>query len=53
MNVNNVPHSFLLDGKGNVAWQHTSYLEGDEAETFEIIKKVAAGEPLKEEKEKE
>ena len=50
MNVNNVPHSFLLDGKGNVAWQHTSYLEGDETETFEMIKKVAAGESLKEEK---
>ncbi|MBQ6277934.1 MAG: TlpA family protein disulfide reductase [Bacteroidales bacterium] len=50
MNVNNVPHSFLLDGKGNVAWQHTSYLEGDEAETFEMIKKVAAGESLKDEK---
>ena len=40
----------MLDGKGNVAWQHTSYLEGDEAETFEMIKKVAAGESLKEEK---
>lgn len=48
MNVNNVPHSFLLDGKGNVVWQHTSYLEGDEEETFEMIKKVAAGEPLEE-----
>lgn len=48
MNVNNVPHSFLLDGKGNVAWQHTSYLEGDETVTFENIKKVAAGEEIKE-----
>ena len=27
-----------------------AHLEGDEAETFEMIKKVAAGEPLKEEK---
>ena len=53
MNVNNIPHSFLLDGDGNVAWQHTSYLEGDETETFEMIKKVAAGEPIKEKKEKE
>ena len=48
MNVNNIPHSFLLDGKGNVVWQHTSYLEGDEVSTFEKIKKVADGEPLKE-----
>ena len=53
MNVNNIPHSFLLDGKGNVAWQHTSYLEGDEAETFQMIKKVAAGESLKDVKEEE
>ena len=48
MNVNNIPHSFLLDGKGNVVWQYSSYLEGDEVSTFDKIKKVAAGEPLKE-----
>lgn len=48
MNVNNVPHSFLVDGKGNVVWQHTSYLEGDETTTFENIKKAAAGEKIKE-----
>jgi peroxiredoxin len=47
MNVGNVPHTFLLDGKGKIVWQHTSYLEGDEKHTFEIIQKVAKGQPIK------
>jgi cytochrome c biogenesis protein CcmG/thiol:disulfide interchange protein DsbE len=40
MGVNNVPHTFLLDGKGNVVWQHNSYAPGDEEELFEEIKKL-------------
>lgn len=47
MNVGNVPHTFLLDGNGKVVWQHTSYLEGDEDHTFEIIQKVAKGQAIK------
>jgi len=47
MNVGNVPHTFLIDGKGKVVWQHSTYLPGDEAKTFEAIKKVAKGQPLK------
>jgi peroxiredoxin len=47
MNVGNVPHTFLLDGKGKIVWQHTSYLEGDETKTFEMVKKVAKGLPIK------
>jgi cytochrome c biogenesis protein CcmG, thiol:disulfide interchange protein DsbE len=47
MNVSNVPHTFLIDGKGKVVWQHTSYLAGDETKTFEMVKKVAKGLPLK------
>lgn len=38
MNVVNVPHTLLLDGKGNILWQHTSYTEGDEYELYEILK---------------
>jgi cytochrome c biogenesis protein CcmG/thiol:disulfide interchange protein DsbE len=37
MNVANVPHTFLLDGKGKVVWQHTSYVEGDEEELYEKL----------------
>ncbi len=47
LNVPNVPHTFLIDGKGNVVWQHTSYADGDEVELYELIKKVAKGENLK------
>ena len=40
MNVINVPHTFLLDAEGNVVWQHTSFMEGDEEEVYEEILKV-------------
>jgi len=48
MNIVNVPHSMLLDKNGQVVWQHTSYSEGDEFHLFELIKKVAANEEIKE-----
>lgn len=47
MNVGNIPHTFLLDGNGKIVWQHTSYLEGDEDHTFEMVEKVANGQPIK------
>lgn len=47
MNVNMVPHTFLLDGKLDVVNQHTSFAPGDEDKLFEMVKKVAAGQPVK------
>ncbi len=44
MNVNLIPHTFLIDGNGNIVYQHTSYYEGLEDEIYELVKKVAAGE---------
>ncbi len=41
MNVNNVPHTFLIDGKGNIVWDHNNYSDGDEEELYEQIKKYA------------
>ncbi len=41
MNVNNVPHTFLIDGKGNIVWDHNNYAAGDEEELYEQIKKYA------------
>ncbi len=32
MGVNNVPHTFVLDGTGKVVWSHNNYADGDEAE---------------------
>jgi thiol-disulfide isomerase/thioredoxin len=46
MNVNNVPHSFLIDGNGKVVWQHNSYAPGDEEKLYEVIKQVAAGQEV-------
>jgi cytochrome c biogenesis protein CcmG/thiol:disulfide interchange protein DsbE len=46
MNVNNVPHTFLIDGEGNIVWQHNSYQPGDEAELYELVEKLAAGESI-------
>lgn len=46
MSVNLIPHTFILDGKGNIVYQHTSYYEGLEDEIFEIVEKVAAGEDV-------
>lgn len=46
MNVNNVPHTFLLNGNGEVVYQHNSYAEGDELKLYELVKKVAKGESI-------
>ncbi len=32
MNVQNVPHLFVVDGKGKIVYQHTGYTPGDEEE---------------------
>lgn len=48
MNVVNVPHTFLIDGKGNIVWQHTSYAEGDEEELYDLVKKLSNGESIEE-----
>ncbi len=40
MNVNMIPHTFLLDGKGNIVSQHTAYFEGAEFELYEKVKEL-------------
>ena len=46
MNVNVPPHIFIVNGNGEVVWQHVGYLEGDEYEYIEIVEKVINGESL-------
>lgn len=41
MNVVNVPHVFILNKKGEIVQQHTSYSPGDEEHLFELIRKLA------------
>ncbi|MDG1849725.1 MAG: TlpA disulfide reductase family protein [Flavobacteriales bacterium] len=40
LNVNSIPHTFLLNAKKEIVWQHTSYLDGDEDELYEEILKL-------------
>lgn len=47
LNVNNPPHTFLLNSKGEIVWQHNNYSPGDEKKLYEAIKKVANGEDPK------
>ena len=41
LGVNNVPFTFLVDGKGNIVWKHNNYNPGDENELYEKIVKLA------------
>lgn len=42
LNVNNVPHTFLLNGKGEVVWQHNNYVPGDEKELFRRVQELVS-----------
>ena len=46
MNVGPIPHTFLLNGKGEIVWQHTSFSEGAELELIGLVRKLNNGEPL-------
>jgi cytochrome c biogenesis protein CcmG/thiol:disulfide interchange protein DsbE len=40
MNINNPPHTFLLNGKGEIVYEHNGYAPGDEEILYEKIKKL-------------
>ncbi len=46
MNVNTIPHTFLMNGDGKIVWQHNSYSEGDEDELYDLVKRLANGESV-------
>jgi len=47
MNVVDVPFLCLLNGNGEIVWQHTSYAPGSEKNVFELVKKIAKGEEIR------
>jgi cytochrome c biogenesis protein CcmG, thiol:disulfide interchange protein DsbE len=47
MNVGPIPQTFLVNGKGEIVWQHTSFSEGGELDLISLVRKVAAGEEIK------
>lgn len=42
MNVNSVPHTFLLNGQKQVVFQHNAYAPGDEHHLYEKVKALVA-----------
>ncbi len=46
MGVNNVPHTFLLDGDGKIVWQANKYVPGEEEELAHKVEALAAGQPI-------
>ena len=46
MGVANVPHTFLVNGKGEIVWQHTTFIPGDEDHLYELVTKLAKGETI-------
>jgi len=47
MKVGPIPHTFLLDGKGKVVYQHTSFAEGDELSLIDMVRRLNRGEEIK------
>ena len=42
MNVNMPPQTFVLNGLGEIVWQHVGYKQGNETELYEAIKKASS-----------
>ncbi len=40
LNVNDIPHTFILNKNREIVWQHTSYAPGVEKEYIQIVKKL-------------
>ncbi|MBP3762527.1 MAG: TlpA family protein disulfide reductase [Bacteroidales bacterium] len=40
MGVVDVPHTFLLNGDGEIVWQHTTYQDGSEEELIERVRQL-------------
>lgn len=47
MNVNHPPHTFILNGNGEIVYQHLAYVAGDEATYIDVVRKLIRGEEIK------
>lgn len=41
MGVSDPPHVFVVDGDGNIVWNHQGYVEGSEEEIYDAVVKAA------------
>jgi cytochrome c biogenesis protein CcmG/thiol:disulfide interchange protein DsbE len=46
LNVNNVPHTFVLNANREIVWQNNNYTEGGESKLLDVLKKIAKGEKV-------
>ena len=46
MSVNMPPHTFILDGQGNIVRQHVGFKDGDEEQYIEVVRKIVKGEKI-------
>lgn len=47
MNVGPIPHTFLLNGNGEIVWSHTTFSEGAELDLIDLVRKLNKGEEIK------
>ncbi len=40
MNVNMPPHTFVLNGKGEIVWQHVGFTEGSQEELIDAVRSL-------------
>ncbi|MEQ9402761.1 MAG: TlpA disulfide reductase family protein [Cyclobacteriaceae bacterium] len=40
LNINNIPHSLLVDKSGMIVWQHAGYVPGDEEVLYDELLKL-------------
>ena len=41
MGVVDVPHTFIIDGNGNIVYEHSAYYEGDEEDLYQELLKIS------------
>lgn len=46
MNVNHIPHNFIINGQGEIVWQHTSFAEGSQHMLIDLVRRLNAGEDI-------
>jgi len=47
MGVGLIPQTFIVNGKGEIVWSHTTYAEGNENDMIEVLRKLVKGEEIK------